>query len=316
MTKPSTAERFQELLKDLKKPRSIQDFREIQKPFAPLFNEDPPKVGRVLEGVRFRRVGGEELHTDLLIPEGKGPHPILLLIHGGGWVMGCAANMRKLGLRFVERGFLVVIPDYRLAPEYPFPAAYEDCKQCLRWAFENALGFGGDPSRIIIGGDSAGANLAAAVATAEPLPSGLSLGGSLLLYGIYDLRGLDRQLQTMGGVFTNPELLHMMADAYAGGKATEAWAKDPRVSPLPFAHRLPPSLLVCGSMDPFLPQSEELFRSLETRKGKDRLIVAPGMPHAFAQMEFLPGVLDVIDEMARFSLGVLKTSTKTERRDG
>ncbi len=300
MSDPSIAERFQELLQNLPKPSSIQEFREAQKPFAPLFNEDPPAVGKVLEGVRFRRVAGLELHTDLLIPEGKGPHPILLFLHGGGWVMGKPANMRKLGLRFVEQGFLVVIPDYRLAPEHPFPAAYEDCRQCLRWAYENALGFGGDPSRICIGGDSAGANLAAAIATAEPLPSGLSLAASLLLYGTYDLRSLDKRMQEMGGVFTNPELLRMMADAYAGGRATEPWAKDPRVSPLPKAHLLPPSLVVCGSMDPFLSQSEELFQVLSERSRGDRFLLAPGMPHAFAQMEFLPGVPELLREMGGF----------------
>ncbi len=306
MTQPSAAERFQELLQNLKKPESIQEFREFQKPFAPLMNEDPPQVGEVLEKVRFRSTKDGDIHTDLLIPEGKGPHPILLLLHGGGWVMGCAANMRKLGLRFVEQGFLVVIPDYRLAPEHPFPAAYEDCRQCLRWTYEKALGFGGDPSRIVIGGDSAGANLAAAVATAEPLPSGLSLAGALLLYGTFDLRDLDQQMKEMAGGFTNPELLRLMADAYAGGKATEEWAGDPRVSPLSQALLLPPSLVVCGSMDSFLLQSELLFQKLEKRGKGDRLIVAPGMPHAFAQMEFLPGVPALLIEMAGFLNSLLK----------
>ena len=312
MTESSTAERFQALLQNLKKPESIQEFRDLQKPFAPLMNEDPPHVGKVLEKVRFRRVPGMDLYTDLLIPEGKGPHPLLLLLHGGGWVMGCAANMRKLGLRFVEQGFLVVIPDYRLAPEHPFPAAYEDCRQCLRWAYENALGFGGDPSRIVIGGDSAGANLAAAVATAEPLPSGLTLAAALLLYGTYDLRGLDRMMREMGGVFTNPELLRMMADAYAGGEATEAWARDPRVSPISRADLLPPSLVVCGSMDSFLPQSEQLFQTLEGRGKGDRMIVATGMPHAFAQMEFLPGVLELVREMGQFLVNALSENRSKE----
>ena len=312
MKDPGTAERFQELLANMKKPETIEEFREMQRPFAPLLNEDPPQVGKVLERIRFRRVDGMEVYTDLLVPEGKGPHPLMLLFHGGCWVMGCAANMRKLGLRFVEQGFLVVVPDYRLAPKHPFPAAYEDCRQCLRWAYENALGFGGDPSRIVIAGDSAGANLAAAIATAEPLPSGLRLAAALLLYGIYDLRGLDAFMRKMKGAFTNPELLRMMADAYAGGKATEAWARNPRVSPFSKAQLLPPSLVVCGSMDPFLSQSEQLFQALEGRKKGDRMIVAPGMPHAFAQMEFLPGVLDLVREMGRFLMSALSKKRRIE----
>ena len=101
-------------------------------------------------------------------PEGQGPHPILVYYHGGGWVLG-SLNSHDRGVRGLTRagGCRSISVEYRLAPEHPFPAAVSDSLVALQWVVENARRFDGDPTRIAVGGDSAGGNLAAVTALVQ-----------------------------------------------------------------------------------------------------------------------------------------------------
>lgn len=119
-----------------------------------------PRIGDFHTNVRLR----DGLYADVAVPSGSGPHPVLLYLHGGGWVAGSPKSHRRLVQRFAEAGYLTVNLEYRLAPEHPFPAGYEDCVFAARWVRENAARWNGAADRIAIGGDSAGGNLAAAVA--------------------------------------------------------------------------------------------------------------------------------------------------------
>lgn len=95
---------------------------------------------------------------------GDGPRPVLCFFHGGGWVQGDLDTHHHACLKLADRaGCLIMAVDYRLAPEHKFPAAVEDCLAAYRWLTENAAEIGGDPSRVGVGGDSAGGNLAAVV---------------------------------------------------------------------------------------------------------------------------------------------------------
>ena len=94
-------------------------------------------------------------------PKVPAPHPVVIYLHGGGWAFGSPASFRKLGMQFAEAGYLTIILDYRLAREHPFPAALEDTIFAIGWATDNARRWNGDGRRIAIGGDFAGANLAA-----------------------------------------------------------------------------------------------------------------------------------------------------------
>ena len=91
--------------------------------------------------------------------------PLLLFFHGGGWMYG-DLDSHDAACRFLaERsGVRVLAVDYRLAPEHPFPAAYEDALEAYRWVVENAESIGADPERLAVGGDSAGGSLAATTA--------------------------------------------------------------------------------------------------------------------------------------------------------
>ena len=123
-------------------------------------------------------------------PDLPGPLPVLLYLHGGGWVWNSIDTHDRLMREYAAAsGCIVVGPDYALSPEAVFPQALEECEAVLRWVAAEGATWGADPTRIVVGGDSAGANLAAGLALwlrESPVP--LPLRGLLLNYGVFDSR--------------------------------------------------------------------------------------------------------------------------------
>jgi acetyl esterase len=298
VSQPSNIDRMmQALLQNA--PRSAQEMRRLLEGFAPLLNADLPEVRALHEAVPVR----EGVAADVVVPAGAGPHPVLVYLHGGGWVCGSPRTHRKLAHRFAEAGYLVFNVDYRLAPEHPFPTPFEDCLAATRWAHGEAARFGGDPTRLAIGGDSAGANLSAAVAVALAGDRARPRA-ALLIYGVFDfgmlgdvslLAGGDPQTSAVAG-----EMVEMMVGAYLGRQRSAALLRDPRVSPLTAASRLPPTHVVVGGADPLATQAEALVKALAAAGVPHEHWVDEGMPHGYAQMELLPAALPAIQRMVRF----------------
>ena len=281
-------------------PKTPLELRRLLDGFAPLMNAELPAVGACHEAVPVC----EGVTADVVVPQGAGPHPVLVYLHGGGWVCGSPRTHKKLGHRFAEAGFLVMNVDYRLAPEHPFPTPFEDCLAAVRFARREAARFGGDPGRLALGGDSAGANLAAAVAAALAGDSARPKA-ALLLYGVYDfgrfqgeLPGAANASREAGAI--GRELVEMMVGAYLGKTRTEEALRDPRVSPLFAAEKLPPCHVVVGSADELAPQSEALVKALAAAGVPHEHFVDAGMPHGYAQMEFLPGARPALERMVAF----------------
>ena len=134
--------------------------------------------------------------------------PLLVFFHGGGWMYG-DLDSHDAACRFLaERsGVRVLAVDYRLAPEHPFPAAYDDALEAYRWVVKNAESIGADPERLGVGGDSAGGNLAAttAIAAAE---EGLPLAFQLLIYPGTDMRGGQREPRAVLGRLLPDQEVH------------------------------------------------------------------------------------------------------------
>ena len=97
--------------------------------------------------------------------KGEKPFPVLVHIHGGGWKMGDKEQMRNTGIFYASHGILFITPNYRLSPEVTHPAHVQDCAAALSWVFDHVATLGGDPERIFLSGHSAGAHLAALLAT-------------------------------------------------------------------------------------------------------------------------------------------------------
>src|SRR5882762_9686253 len=123
---------------------SVQEQRKRLADYFVEFNANPPAVGAYHEAVALKA----GLTADIAVPAGDGPHPVVIYIHGGAWTLGSPATHRKLVKQFAEAGYLTIAPDYRLAPEHPFPAGFDDCVFTAQWAAENAQRYGGDGTRL------------------------------------------------------------------------------------------------------------------------------------------------------------------------
>jgi acetyl esterase len=175
-------------------------------------------------------------------PSGDGPHPTLMFIHGGGFVIGDLegydAQCRVLCSRV---GATVVSIDYRLAPEHPFPAGVEDALAAFDWVVANESG------PFAVGGDSAGGNLSAVVAQARSS----ELAAQLLLYPATDMLTERPSLEENGeGLLLTRDDMEWFHGHYLGGD--EALRSDPRVSPglAEDLTGLPPALVYTAQYDP------------------------------------------------------------------
>lgn len=119
-------------------------------------------------GQVYHRVGARALRLDVYRPRAAGPHPAVVLIHGGSWDSGDRRALGPLARDLAERGFVAFAIEYRLSGEARFPAAVEDARAAVRWVGQHARRFGGDPARIAVFGPSAGGHLALMVAALEP----------------------------------------------------------------------------------------------------------------------------------------------------
>lgn len=235
-------------------------------------NAGLPSIGALHENVELR--GG--LHADVAVPKGNGPHPVVVFLHGGGWMAGSPTTHRKLGMQFAEQGYVTINVGYRLAPENPFPAGFDDCVFAAKWASENVRRWNGDPSRMAMGGDSAGGNLAAAALLALASDSTApKFRAGVLIYGIYDFPStIERS--------ASQRAIEGMARGYLGAQYPAA-LKDPRVSPLRAIKpgTLPPCFVICGSADALLPESRSIDAALREAGIPCESHEVADMPHAF-----------------------------------
>jgi len=166
------AQQMPSLPKGTKWPKNFRELRETYKKqgieIKRAVVKPAPGTSRKLDLVYTQR-GDRKLKLDLFLPKtSTKPAPILVFIHGGGWRKGNRIGEHAKAIWFANRGWITAAIEYRLADEARFPAAIHDCKDSIRWTRANARKYNGDPHRIAVCGGSAGAHLAALVATAGP----------------------------------------------------------------------------------------------------------------------------------------------------
>lgn len=213
--------------------------------------------------------------------------PVVIYCHGGGWVLGSLDSHDNTCRAIAKSSNVVVINvDYRLAPEHPFPSPLEDVYSALVWVKENADQLGGDPGKIFIAGDSAGANLAAAAAIEARKSEGPSIAGQILIYPVTDLSNFDTDSYGAfaKGYYLTLAYMEKFRDCYVPNQADRA---NPLVSPLleKDLSNLPPALVVTAQFDMLRDEGEAYARRLEEAGGSIRHIQVPGVIHGFMKMD-------------------------------
>ena len=206
---------------------------------------------------------------------------LLVFFHGGGWVLGDIETHDHVARALAAgSGCAVLSVDYRLAPEHPFPAGLDDAFAVCAWAHENARSLGCDPDRLAIGGDSAGANLAAVVTQSGRVPFRFQL----LVYPVTDARGGTASYEELADGFwlTRAGMRWFLEHYLSGGEGSSS---DPRVSPLladdDALAASPPTLVITAELDPLRDEGEAYAERLRAVGVAAEATRYDGMIHGF-----------------------------------
>ena len=265
---------------------------------AQMLSVRPP--GEAVANVEDRLIPGPagQIPIRIYTPRGSGPFPVLVFLPTGAWVLGTLEIQDPLCRRITNRaGCLVVSINYRLAPENPFPAALEDCYAATQWVAAHAAELGGDPSRIAIGGDSAGGNMATVVTLLARDRSGPKLAFQLLLFPATDFTFSTPVMQepSEGYNVTKEEMLWIRKN-YVPNEAD--WT-NPLASPLfaPDLSNLPPALIITAEYDQLRDEGELYAKRLQEAGVPAKVSRYNGMIHDFHDLFEEPGNR-VVDEIA------------------
>jgi acetyl esterase len=260
--------------------------------------------------VHPNRVYGEKTahhRLDVYVPtRAERPLATVMYVHGGGFTMLSKNTHRVMALSLARRGFLVFNVDYRLGPRHRYPAQLQDTAQALLYVRDTAARYGGDPERIGLAGESAGANLVTALALATShrfddafartlFDSGITLRGVAATYGFHDLTDIDGYLARAKIASWAREIIRGSAHGYVGKDVRRAAREAPLTSPLlllesdrVFTRPLPPFFIDAGTKDPLLDQSRRLAHALDVRKVPCEFHLMPGEIHGYDAMVWRP----------------------------
>lgn len=255
--------------------------------------------------VEVRRIPGKDgyaIPVRIYRPSSPRPHPVLVSMHGGGWVRG-SLDSDEFRSHFIahESGCAVVSVDYRLAPEYRYPTALEDCFAVTEWVAAQGASQGFDADRIGVAGDSAGGNLAAAIALMARDRGGPPLQCQILVYPICD-HDFDRPsyIENAEGKLLTRTLMKWFWEQYAG----PANRDQPYLSPLRANDlgNLPPALVVTAEHDPLRDEGELYAKRLREAGNTVEALRMDGLIHPFQTLAVLhPKSLESLRLMSAFA---------------
>jgi acetyl esterase len=242
----------------------------------------------------------------ILRPRGAGtrPLPVALYFHGGGYVLGGIEESEDEARRIAANTpALVISASYRLGPDHPFPAAIDDAYDALLWAAHHAASFGGDPRRLMVGGTSSGAGLAAAISRLAATENGPRIALTYLLCPWLDMTMSQHSVLDYGEGYGQDRVdLEWFRQCYLGpDEAPDHPLASPILHPIPA--RLPKTFVLAAECDPLRDEARVYARMLKEAKVPVTYVMAPGMIHAFnALIHLIPGGLPqmaAIDEALR-----------------
>lgn len=231
----------------------------------------------ISKDVVYGTADGQDLKLDVCAPGTPGPHPALLLIHGGGWTGGSKDGQAGTAKGLVRYGLVVFSVEYRFAPTHPWPAQILDCARAIRWVRANAAKYGVDPERVGAWGSSAGGHLSLMLGVINPgdyqSPDDPNRALSAKVKWVVDLFGpTDLRVLGADGTLTK----------FIGAPLGEAADKYADASPISHATRdASPVLFVHGDADTLVPlqQSQVMKVELDKLGVENELVVVKNGGH-------------------------------------
>jgi acetyl esterase len=277
-------------------------FTHIYKAFAltgewlikPIFNLKPPAVAMHVRDIPYvKSRADKKQRLDVIVPLGTGPFPLLVYVHGGGFVTMDKGHYTRIAKSLASAGYLVLNVNYRRAPTFRFPANLHDVGCAVSWGLANARAYRGDPSRVFMAGDSAGAHLVSTYASALHDPElvrefrlqGVGLPdrirGLLLFYGVYDCETV---------LDTGFPFVRMMLEAFLS-RDPSLFRKRARCAS-PVRHitpQYPPCFITWAEKDKLASESEAFGRALDARGVEHEMLTFPPsdcmvIPHGFMNL--------------------------------
>lgn len=243
-----------------------------------------------------------EIKLRIYTPVGQGVFPIFIYLHGGGWVLGDLDTVDSPCRSIANQAKCIVVSvDYRLAPEHKFPIPLEDCYEAATWVAKYANDWNGDPTRIAIGGDSAGGNLAASVTMLARDQKGPSFVSQVLIYPVTDLTfSTPSYIENGEGYFLTRDNMVWFSQHYLNNEedklnalAAPLLAKD--------VSKLPPALVITAEYDPLRDEGLAYVKQLQLAGVQVESTCYEGMIHGFFWMA---GIMDkgkmAIEQVSRY----------------
>lgn len=257
------------------------------------FEELPPSEARALYSAgqipsmevvhEIREIMAGTILCRLYRPSAQTNLGLLVFFHGGGWVIGDLNSHDGVCRSLANKsGHAVLAVDYRLAPEHKFPAAFDDCVTALQWAYNNAASLGIDNTRMAVGGDSAGGNLAAAVALTEVVP----LKFQMLIYPAVDMRMESPSInENANAPILTKSVMTWFVDHYMNSNADRLnMSASPIVASDELLKRMPPAMVITAQFDPLRDEGEAYGKRLVENGVSATITRYNGAFHGFFNM--------------------------------
>lgn len=256
-----------------------------------VLNRQAPPVAGVTRNVPYVPGGNRLQVLDIIRPLGEPPFPVLVYIHGGANHLGDKRTYDRICRVFASFGFLVFNANYRMAPRWRYREQIQDAAAAVDWSYRNAEAYGGDPTRVFLAGDSAGAYLAAtyaaevihpqlaqALGTAPAVPLE-KIKGLLLFYGVYNLVTVGDSKFPFSKLFITGFLGR---DPEEFRRAAELASPVRYVTPA-----FPPSFLSTSEIDPIHSQTMEFVKRLEEEGVEHELVKLDRKNYPYTQHGYL-----------------------------
>ena len=238
--------------------------------------------------------------------------PAIILFHGGGFMAGTLDAYDRMSRRLcADNNMIIVSVDYRLAPEYKFPIGLYDCYGATKWLYENGKILGIDTEKIIVLGDSAGGNLAAAVCLMARDLGGIKIAAQVLLYPVTDATLSSKSIDELGERFLMSRADMEWATQQYIAKADDRKNPYYSVSLAENLENLPSAFIVTAEFDPLKDEGKAYAMRLKAAGNEVKFIEAKGLIHGFATMARLAkGSFGVFEEIKFFIFDISKCNNR------